>query len=75
MNQLMNSNDLIPVKRIAEYCLVNTTTVRRWVKDGKLSCMKLPSGYCRVTVKEFVDFLERHNMPVREDLRPAKRRL
>jgi predicted site-specific integrase-resolvase len=71
----MNTNELITVKRIAEYCLVNPTTVRRWVKDGKLSCMKLPSGYCRVTVKEFVDFLEQHDMPVKEDLQPVKRKL
>jgi two-component system, OmpR family, response regulator VicR len=71
----MNSNDLITVKRIAEYCLVNPTTVRRWVKDGKLSCMKLPSGYCRVTVKEFVDFLERHEMPIKEELRLGKQGL
>ena len=39
----------ITVKDIAEYCLVSDVTVRRWIKDGKLSAMKLPSGHYRTS--------------------------
>jgi excisionase family DNA binding protein len=58
----------ITVKDIAEYCLVSGITVRRWIKDGKLSAMKLPSGHYRITTSGFRDFLERYNMPIREEL-------
>ena len=56
------------VKYIAEYCLVSPVTVRRWVKDGKISAMTLPSGHYRITAAGFRDFLERFNMPIKEEL-------
>jgi excisionase family DNA binding protein len=58
----------ITVKHIAEYCLVSGITVRRWINDGKLSAMKLPSGHYRITTAGFRDFLEQHNMPIKEEL-------
>lgn len=58
----------ITVKEIAGYCLVSGITVRRWIKDGKLTAMKLPSGHYRVTTAGFRDFLERYNMPIKEEL-------
>ena len=54
------------VKDIAEYCLVSRMTVRRWIKDGKLSAMKLPSGHYRITLVDFRDFLERYHIPVED---------
>ena len=56
------------VKDIAEYCLVSRMTVRRWIKDGKLSAIKLPSGHYRIYNAGFRDFLERYNMPIKEEL-------
>ncbi len=56
------------VKAIAEYCLVSTITVRRWIKDNKLSAMKLPSGHYRINNAGFRDFLERYDMPIKEEL-------
>ncbi len=53
---------------VADRCMVSTATVRRWVKDGKLSAMKLPSGHFRVTVEDFRDFLKQYHMPIREEL-------
>jgi excisionase family DNA binding protein len=58
----------ITVKDIAGYCLVSGITVRRWIRDGKLSAMKLPSGHYRITTAGFRDFLERYNMPIKEEL-------
>ena len=58
----------ITVKDIAEYCMVSGITVRRWIKDGKLSAMKLPSGHYRITTTGFRDFLERYHMPVKGEL-------
>jgi len=58
----------ITVKDIADYCMVSRITVRRWVRDGKLSAMKLPSGHYRIAADGFRDFLERYNMPIKEEL-------
>lgn len=72
MKQLNQTRSWITVKNIADYCLVSRITVRRWVKDGKLSAMKLPSGHFRITTRDFRDFLERYDMPVREELFESK---
>jgi excisionase family DNA binding protein len=63
-----NKEKHITVNDIAEYCMVSSITVRRWIKDGKLSAMKLPSGHYRITTAGFRVFLERYNMPIKEEL-------
>ncbi len=55
---------------IASFCDVNLRTVIRWIESGKLKGFKLPGrGNNRVLVDDFVDFLERHDMPVPTQLR------
>jgi excisionase family DNA binding protein len=56
----------ITVKGIANYCLVSESTVRRWIIDGKLSALRLPSGQYRITVADFKDFLTRFGMSTEE---------
>jgi excisionase family DNA binding protein len=56
------SRTSVTVKGISNYCLVSETTVRRWIKDGKLSALRLPSGQYRITVVDFKDFLTRFDM-------------
>ncbi len=55
----------ITVGKIGEYCQVSTATVRRWIKNGELPAIQLPSGHFRVSIADFRDFLKRHNLPVR----------
>ena len=55
-------------KEVADYCLVSGITVRRWIKDGKLRAMKLPSGQYRITIAGFREFLERYNLPIKAEL-------
>jgi excisionase family DNA binding protein len=55
---------------IASYCDVNLRTVIRWIESGKLKGFKLPGrGNNRVLVEDFVEFLERHDMPIPDALR------
>jgi excisionase family DNA binding protein len=56
----------VTVKGIANYCLVSESTVRRWIKDGKLSALRLPSGQYRVTAADFRDFLNKFDIPIKE---------
>ncbi len=60
------SRTSVTVKGIANYCLVSECTVRRWIKDGKISALRLPSGQYRITALDFRAFLTRYGMPIRE---------
>ena len=53
---------------VAEYCQVSKSTVLKWIKDDKLQAFRLPSGHYRVDKEDFRDFLERWDMPIKEDL-------
>ena len=69
MKQIKQINEKhVTVKDVAGYCLVSSVTVRRWIKDGKLSATNLPSGHYRVTTAGFRAFLERYNIPVEGEL-------
>lgn len=56
---------------IAEICDVNQRTVIRWIERGELLGFKLPGrGNNRVTEESLLDFLNRHNIPVPEEIKP-----
>lgn len=55
---------------IAEFCGVNQRTVIRWIDAGHLKGFKLPGrGNNRVRVVDYLDFLDRHGMPLPPALR------
>jgi len=58
----------LTVGDVGEYCQVSTATVRRWIKNSEIPAIQLPSGHFRVSIADFRDFLERHNLPVRGEI-------
>ena len=62
----------IKVKDVADYCMVNKITVRRWIKDGKLNAIRLPSGHYRISSVDFREFLDKWNIPVKGALLESK---
>ncbi|MFT2091300.1 response regulator [Paraglaciecola sp. 2405UD69-4] len=59
---------------IAKYCDVNLRTVIRWIEKGSLKGYKLPGrGNNRVTVEDFLSFLNENNMPIPEDFLPKSK--
>jgi excisionase family DNA binding protein len=62
----IESRTSVTVKGIANYCLVSECTVRRWIKDGKMNALRLPSGQYRITAVDFRVFLTRFGMPIKE---------
>ena len=68
MKQMRQSKIRLTVKGVADYCLVSRVTVRRWIKGGKLSAIRLPSRHYRVSIADFRDFLRRNNMPIKGEL-------
>jgi excisionase family DNA binding protein len=59
-----NDHNSIEVKDIAEYCMVSTSTVRRWLHDGKIKAIILPSHQYRISVVDFQDFLRTYDIPI-----------
>lgn len=62
-------SDYLPAIRltlgfIADYCRVSRDTVLQWVRDNRLHAYSLPSGYYRISIENFRDFLESNNMPL-----------
>lgn len=50
---------------IATYCQVSKSTVLEWIKSGRLKAFRLPSGHYRIDKKDFREFLEKWNMPIK----------
>ena len=50
---------------IATYCQVSKSTVLEWIKSGRLKAFSLPSGHYRIDKKDFREFLQRWDMPVK----------
>ncbi len=56
---------------VAKLCGVNFRTVIRWIQRGHLKAYHLPGrGDNRILVKDFVEFLREHRLPVPEELAP-----
>lgn len=64
----LKGQTLVSVDSIACYCMVSSSTVRRWIRDGRLSAFQLPSGHFRVRDSDFADFLKRYNIPSSAEL-------
>lgn len=51
------------------YIQVNPSSINKWVKEGKLKAFRTPGGHRRITVGDFIAFLEAYEMPVPQKLR------
>lgn len=45
-------DDLLTVEQVAQRWQVHTRTVKRWIADGKLNAVRLPSGRYRIRVAD-----------------------
>jgi excisionase family DNA binding protein len=43
-----SDDELLTVAQVAERWQVHTRTVKRWIADGKLKAVRLPSGRYRI---------------------------
>jgi len=58
-------NVRLTTRDIAAYCQVSKSTVLEWIKSGRLKAFSLPSGHYRIDKKDFKEFLERWDMPIK----------
>ncbi|MFC2071661.1 helix-turn-helix domain-containing protein [Chloroflexota bacterium] len=62
----------IKISEVADYCMVSRTTVRRWIENGKLRALTLPSGQYRIKTVDFRSFLKSCEPPLKEDTFESK---
>ena len=54
--------------QIAQFCHVTHRAVLKWVASGKLKAYRTPGNHSRVSIEDFVSFLNQYNMPVPAEL-------
>jgi predicted site-specific integrase-resolvase len=63
MEKKLSNREFVTITSIGDYCMVSPASVRKWINEGKLHALKLPSGHYRVTVKDLIDFLKQNKIP------------
>ncbi len=58
----IRARECISIGSVAGYCMVSRGTVLRWIKNGKLKSIRLPSGQTRVSIEDFKEFCKQHNI-------------
>lgn len=69
--RILSKTDFVTINDISSYCMVSPSTVRRWIRAGKLQAIKLPSGHFRVTAQSLRSFFIENHIPIPEDLSNA----
>jgi excisionase family DNA binding protein len=54
----VGAQERIKIKDVASNCMVSQTTVRRWIENGQLRAIRLPSGHYRINQADYKLFLE-----------------
>ncbi|MBN1291591.1 MAG: response regulator [Candidatus Latescibacteria bacterium] len=62
------TNSLLKTGEVAQYCHTSIMQVHRWIKSGDLKAFQTPRGHRRITIEEFKKFLEKHNIPISEEI-------
>ena len=60
-----SNDELLTLSDVARHLGRTHTTIRRWIDDGLLQCVKLPSGLRAVRKSEVNKFLEGSALDVR----------
>lgn len=54
---------------VADYCHVTYRTVLKWIASGKLRAYRTPGKHSRVRPEDFLEFLNKYQMPIPDNLR------
>ena len=51
---------------VAEHCGVSTVTVLEWIEERRLPAFRLPKGHYRIYRDDFIEFMEKYNIPIHQ---------
>lgn len=60
---------------IAQICHVTINAVKKWIASGKLVAFRTPGGHYRVNKDDFLIFLEKYKLDIKEDMFPERKRV
>ncbi|MDO8427048.1 MAG: response regulator [Deltaproteobacteria bacterium] len=60
---------------IASFCHVTINAVKKWIASGKLDAFRTPGGHYRVTREDFLSFLGRYKLDIKESLFPERKKI
>jgi excisionase family DNA binding protein len=58
--------------QIAQYCHVTHRAVLKWVASGKLKAYRTPGNHSRVSIEDFLAFLQQYRMPIPADFKTVR---
>jgi two-component system, OmpR family, response regulator VicR len=60
----MDKNKPLTTGEVADFCHVTHRAVLKWVESGKLRAYRTPGNHSRVSIEDFVSFLQQYKMPI-----------
>lgn len=60
---------------VATFCHVTINAVKKWIASGKLVAFRTPGGHYRVNRGDFLSFLERYKLDVKEEIFPERKKI
>jgi excisionase family DNA binding protein len=64
--------DAYTTYEVSKICHVTMKTIAEWVKTGKLIAQKTLGGHRRIKHADLIFFLKQNNIPIPDELEPAK---
>lgn len=60
---------------IASFCHVTINAVKKWIASGKLPAFRTPGGHFRVNKDDFLEFLAKYKLEVKEEIFPDRKKI
>lgn len=60
---------------VAAFCHVTINAVKKWIASGKLVAFRTPGGHFRVNRGDFMYFLEKFKLEVKEEMFPERKKI
>lgn len=60
---------------IAGFCHVTINAVKKWIASGKLPAFRTPGGHYRVNKDNFMSFLEKYKLDIKEEVFPDRKKI
>lgn len=72
---MTDNNKPYTTGEIAGFCHVTINAVKKWIASGKLTAFRTPGGHYRVTREDFIAFLDRYKLDIKEEVFPNRKKI